>query len=186
KHGVPLRFLLMNSFNTSGDTLEFLRSYPELGQPQTLELMQNQVPKVDARTLRPVAWPENPQLEWCPPGHGDLYPSLLGSGWLERLLSEGVKYLFVSNSDNLGASLDLNLLGYFAKSDKSFLMEVAERTPSDRKGGHLAQRAGKLLLRESAQCPEADLPAFQDIQRHRFFNTNSLWMRLDALKNLLD
>ncbi len=183
---VPLRFLLMNSFSTSRDTLEALGKYPGLGEPESVELMQNQVPKVDAKTLRPVSWPENPQLEWCPPGHGDLYPSLLSSGWLVRLLAEGVKFLFVSNADNLGASLDLSLLHYFAESGKSFLMEVAERTGSDRKGGHLARCNGRLLLRESAQCPEADQPAFQDIQRHRFFNTNSLWIRLDHLKTLLD
>ncbi len=186
KHGVPLRFLFMNSFSTSRDTLEFLRKYPKVGAPETLELMQNQVPKVDAKTLKPAAWPENHQLEWCPPGHGDLYPSLLGSGLLDRLLSDGVKYLFVSNADNLGATLDLTLLTYFAESGKPFLMEVAERTASDRKGGHLAQRHGKLLLRESAQCPDADQASFQDIQRHRFFNTNNLWVRLDYLKKQLD
>lgn len=187
QHGVPLRFLLMNSFSTSDDTLEFLSRYRELGEPRDLELMQSQVPKVDAATLRPVAWPENPQLEWCPPGHGDLYPSLLGSGQLDRLLADGVRYLFVSNSDNLGATLDPGLLRYFAGSDRPFLMEVAQRTPSDRKGGHLARRAdGTLLLRESAQCPEPDLEAFQDIRRHQFFNTNNLWVRLDRLREILD
>jgi UDP-N-acetylglucosamine pyrophosphorylase len=185
-YGVPSRFLLMNSFHTSGDTLEFLARYRELGNPETLELMQGQVPKVDALTLRPLSWPENPQLEWCPPGHGDLYPSLLGSGLLDRLLREGVRFLFVSNSDNLGATLDLPLLDYFARSGRPFLMEVAPRTPADRKGGHLARRRGKLLLRESAQCPDADLPAFQDIERHRFFNTNNLWIRLDCLRRLLE
>ncbi|MDB6016627.1 MAG: phosphoglucomutase [Pedosphaera sp.] len=186
QHNSPLRFMLMNSFSTSADTLEFLKKYPELGEPKSLELLQSAVPKVDARTLRPVSWPPNPELEWCPPGHGDLYPSLLGSGWLDRLLAAGVKYLFVSNADNLGASLDLGLLNYFVDSNQSFLMEVCERTASDRKGGHLAQRDGQLLLRESAQCPPEDMDAFQDIHRHRFFNTNNLWIRLDRLKALLD
>ena len=182
----PLRFLLMNSFSTSRDTLEFLKKYPALGDAAGLEVMQSAVPKVDAATLRPASWPAQPELEWCPPGHGDLYPSLLGSGWLDRLLAAGVKYLFVSNSDNLGASLDLDLLAYFANSGLSFMMEVCERTASDRKGGHLAQREGHLLLRESAQCPEADTEAFQDVKRHRFFNTNNLWLRLDELKKLLE
>jgi UDP-N-acetylglucosamine pyrophosphorylase len=186
KHGTPLRLLLMNSFSTSADTLEFLKKYPELGEPHSLELMQSQVPKVDAATLRPISWPDNPQLEWCPPGHGDLYPSLLGSGWLDRLLASGARYLFISNADNLGASVDLSLLRYFAESNKPFLMEVAERTASDRKGGHLARRGGKLLLRESAQCPQKDAAAFQDTTRHRFFNTNNLWVRLDELKRMLD
>ena len=63
----------------------------------------------------------------CPPGHGDIYPSLLGSHFLDALLKEGIKYLFVSNSDNLGATLDLDLLAYFAGSGKSFLMEVCSR-----------------------------------------------------------
>ena len=186
RHGSGLRFLLMNSFATSPQTLKFLKKFPELGPPESLELMQSQVPKVDAKWLSPILWPQNPALEWCPPGHGDLYPSFLSSGLLDRLLSEGARYLFVSNSDNLGADLDLGLLAHFAGSGKDFLMEVAERTASDRKGGHLAQRDGKLLLRESAQCAESDVAAFQDIKRHRFFNTNNLWIRLDSMRALLD
>jgi UTP--glucose-1-phosphate uridylyltransferase len=58
-------------------------------------------------------------------------------------------------------------------------MEVADRTRMDRKGGHLAQRPdGQLILRESAQCPAADEDAFQDIKRHKYFNTNNLWFNL--------
>jgi UDP-N-acetylglucosamine pyrophosphorylase len=186
KYESPLPFLLMNSFSTSEDTLTFLKKYPQLGESKSLELMQNFVPKVDAATLRPISWPAEPDLEWCPPGHGDLYPALLGSGLLDRLLEQGVKFMFVSNSDNLGASLELKLLTYFAESNKPFLMEVCERTAADKKGGHLAQRNGKLLLRESAQCPAEDIDAFQDIQKHRFFNTNNLWVRLDKLKTLLN
>jgi UDP-N-acetylglucosamine pyrophosphorylase len=126
-------------------------------------------------------------MEWCPPGHGDLYPALVGSGWLDRLLAEGVKYAFVSNSDNLGAILDPAILRHFADSGAPFLMEVTRRTAADRKGGHLAVRKsdGRLLLREVAQCPDADGDAFQDIDRHRYFNTNSLWLRLDLLKEQL-
>src|SRR3954452_1931049 len=182
----PLRFVLMNSFSTSEPTLEYLSRYKELGQPRELELLQGQVPKVDATTLRPVNWPANPQLEWCPPGHGDIYPSLVASGMLDKLLSTGVRYAFVSNADNLGASLDLRLLNYFARSDQSFVMEVTERTEADKKGGHLARsKRGNFLLRESAQCPEDEMNQFQDIRRHRFFNTNNLWIRLDHLRELL-
>jgi UDP-N-acetylglucosamine pyrophosphorylase len=183
-----LRLLLMNSFSTSSDTAAALANYPELGDPRELELMQNKVPKIDVKSLAPADWPQNPSLEWCPPGHGDIYPSLLGSGLLERLWNEDIRYLFVSNSDNLGATLDLRLLEFFASSGAPFLMEVTARTSADRKGGHLARRNAdqRLLLRESAQCPEEDLPAFQDIERHRYFNTNNLWIRLDALRAELD
>ncbi len=180
--GVPLRLLLMNSFSTSRPTLEALLKYPQLGNPQDLELMQSMVPKVDATTHRPVSWPGDPELEWCPPGHGDIYPSLVVSGWLDRWLGEGMKYLFVSNFDNLGATLDLHLLTYFAHSNQAFLMEVAERTVADRKGGHLAMEDGRLTLRERAQCPDCDMEYFEDVERHRFFNTNNLWIRLDELR----
>ena len=181
------RFLLMDSFNTSADTLAYLSKYPDLSPDGRLDFLQNKVPKLRADTLEPVEWPADRDLEWCPPGHGDLYPSLLGSGWLEQLASEGIEYLFVSNSDNLGATADAGLLGYFAQSGLAFLMEVAERTASDRKGGHLARRKsdGRLVLREVAQCPKGDLDAFQDIARHRYFNTNSLWLRVDALRAAL-
>jgi UDP-N-acetylglucosamine pyrophosphorylase len=107
---------------------------------------------------------------------------------LERLLARGFRFLFVSNADNLGATVDRQLLQYFAESGGSFLMEVARRTPADRKGGHLARRRsdGRLLLREGAQCPAADEPEFQNIERHGFFNMNNLWIRLDHLKEELD
>ncbi|HEY8991942.1 MAG TPA: UTP--glucose-1-phosphate uridylyltransferase, partial [Luteolibacter sp.] len=180
--GAPVRLLLMNSFSTSAQTLRHLERYRAEGfaDASEVELMQNQIPKIEEATLQPVAWPAQPDLEWCPPGHGDLFPALVGSGWLDRLLAEGVKYAFVSNSDNLGAILDPKLLRYFADGGAPFLMEVTRRTAADRKGGHLARRKsdGRLLLREVAQCPDGDLDAFQDIDRHRYFNTNSLWLRL--------
>ncbi len=182
-----LRFFLLNSFSTSEDTLAHLAKYPELGDPKTLELLQNKVPKIDASTLAPVSWPANPEQEWCPPGHGDLYPAILGSGLLEQLLKEGYRYLFVSNSDNLGATLDPGLLAWFAESNQPFVMEVTTRTAADRKGGHLARRVSddRFLLRESAQCPDSDMDAFQDIDLHRYFNTNNLWLRLDYLAEAL-
>lgn len=182
-------FLLMDSFNTRTESLAYLRKYPELPNADgSLDFVQNKVPKLDPETLRPVTWDADPSLEWCPPGHGDLYPSLLGNDdLLSRLLDDGVRYLFVSNADNLGATVDPGLLKYFAESGLAFLMEVAQRTETDRKGGHLARRAsdGRLLLRESAQCPPDDADQFQDIERHQFFNTNNLWIRLESVRDAL-
>jgi UTP--glucose-1-phosphate uridylyltransferase len=126
-----LALLFMNSFSTSEDTVTALKHYQELGDPRKLELMQNKVPKIDVKSHAPVAWPENPLLEWCPPGHGDIYPSLLGSGLLDQLLAGRKRYLFVSNSDNLGATLDLRLLAFFARCGAPFLMEVTARTAAD-------------------------------------------------------
>lgn len=188
--GCPVNLLLMNSFSTSADTMAYLSRYAEAGfaDPQQVEMLQNRVPKLLATTLEPASFPENPDLEWCPPGHGDIYPALVGSGWLDKLLDDGVKYAFVSNSDNLGAQMDTRFLRWFAQSGSPFVMEVTRRTEADKKGGHLATRAadGQPLLREVAQCPEEDVPAFQDIEKHRYFNTNNLWIRLDALRDYLE
>jgi len=190
RSSTKIRLLLMNSFSTSVETLGYLEKYASHGfsNPLDVQLMQNQIPKIDASTLTPVNWPSDPDLEWCPPGHGDIYPALVASGWLDRLLAEGVKFAFVSNSDNLGAILSPSILQYFADSGAPFLMEVTRRTQADRKGGHLAIRKsdGRLLLREVAQCPDEDISSFQDIERHRYFNTNSLWIRLDLLKKQLE
>ena len=138
--------------------------------------------------LQPATCPSNPDNEWCPPGHGDLYAALEGSGCLDNLLKAGYKYMFVSNSDNLGATLDLSILTYFAASDAPFMMECCERTENDKKGGHLAVRNSdkQLILRESAMCADEDEAAFQDITKHRFFNTNNLWVRLDKLKEVIN
>merc|ERR1719265_1736639 len=113
---------------------------------------------------------------------------MLGSGTLEKLLSNGYKYMFVSNSDNLGATMDLKILTYFAKSGAPFLMEVAQRTEADKKGGHLAtlKSTGGLTLRESAQCPPEDEKAFQDTSKYTYFNTNNLWVNLPKLKETFE
>ena len=132
--------------------------------------LQHKFPKILRDGFGPAVWPRNPALEWNPPGHGDIYTALETSGMLNRLLDAGIVYAFISNSDNLGASMDERLLGYFAEKKLPFMMEAARRTPADVKGGHLARaRAGGLLLRESAQCPKEELDAFRDIERYRFF-----------------
>merc|ERR550514_1216148 len=95
--------------------------------------------------------------------------------------------MFVSNSDNLGATLDLRLLGYLAETDAPMLMEVCVRGEDDKKGGHLAVQkdTGILTLRESAQCFKEDEKEFQDITKHRFFNTNNLWLNLEKLSTAM-
>lgn len=179
--------LFMNSFATREDTLAALKPYSDLSARKLpLDFLQHQVPKIDAETLGPVEWPANPELEWCPPGHGDLFPALTTSGMLNELLENGYEYAFVSNSDNLGAVPDPLLLGYCIENGLQFLMEVADRTEGDRKGGHLARMtSGRYVLREMAQCPDGDREAFQDIARHRYFNTNNVWVHLPSLKRIM-
>ncbi|QDZ21053.1 UDP-glucose pyrophosphorylase [Chloropicon primus] len=184
-----VQFVLMNSFSTNEDTLEALgASRPEILSQEDLILLQNKSPKIDAATMKPVVHEGNRDLEWCPPGHGDIYPSLLGSGMLDRLIERGFRYAFVSNSDNLGAVMSTDLLSHFAKSGAAFMMEVAERTEADKKGGHLARRKAdrQLILRESAMCPDQDKAKFQDVSLHKYFNTNNLWLDFVQLKKKME
>lgn len=187
--GVPLPLMFMNSFRTRDDTLTALAKYPDLmvdGLP--LDFLQNREPKLRAEDLSPVDWPADPSLEWCPPGHGDLYTALEVSGVLDSLIEQGFRFASVSNSDNLGASPDPDMMGWFAASGAPYAAEVCRRTAADVKGGYLVVRRtdSRLVLRETAQTSPDDWDAAQDISRHRYFHTNSLWFDLLALRTTLE
>lgn len=181
-----LHLVLMNSFNTQKKSLELLDNYPDLKSDLPLDFLQHKIPKIEVENYKPATYEVNESLEWCPPGHGEIYTALVTSGMLKKLLDKGIRYAFISNSDNLGAVLDKKILGYFADNNFPFLMEVAGRTESDKKGGHLAKLLnGQLVLRESAQCPEPDIAAFQDVEKYKYFNTNNIWIDLVELEKTM-
>ncbi|MGD8612875.1 MAG: UTP--glucose-1-phosphate uridylyltransferase [Desulfobacterales bacterium] len=178
-----VQLALMNSFNTHAATREALAKINPPLAP--LQFIQHKFPKIQQADLQPATWPENLELEWNPPGHGDVFTALHTSGMLDNLLKDGIRYAFIHNLDNLGAQMEAGLLGYLAEHQFPFMMEVAEKTPADIKGGHLARhRNGRLVLREAAQCPQDEIKAFQDISRYRFFNTNNIWINLESLIRL--
>jgi UTP--glucose-1-phosphate uridylyltransferase len=166
-HRIQLPLLFMNSFRT--------------------HQVQNQEPKVRTDDLTPVEWPTDPSLEWCPPGHGDLYTAIASSGLLDHLLSLGYHYASVSNSDNLGAAPNATIAGWFAASGAPYAAEVCRRTAADRKGGHLAIRKSdrRLILRDTAQTPKKEMHFFTDEFRHPFFHCNNLWFDLEVLDRTL-
>jgi UTP--glucose-1-phosphate uridylyltransferase len=180
-----VQLALMNSFNTHDATQAALSKLKPC--PAPLQFIQHKFPKILQQDLSPAIWPKNPELEWNPPGHGDVFTALNTSGMLKHLLENGIRYAFIHNLDNLGAGMEESLLGYFAENGFSFMMEVAEKTPADVKGGHLARHQnGRLLLREAAQCPPDEIAAFEDISRYGFFNTNNIWINLGSLKTLFE
>jgi UTP--glucose-1-phosphate uridylyltransferase len=189
RHGVALPLVLMDSESTRDATLQALGGYDDLAadglEP---DFMQSMIPKLDAETLAPVSWPDHPALEWCPPGHGDVYGALRRSGMLAALRERGIRYAMISNSDNLGAQLDPRVPAHMAQHELPFLMEVVRGTEADRKGGHLARRRsdGRLILRESAQTPPGDADSFRDYRRWQYYNTNNLWVDLRALHRTLE
>jgi UTP--glucose-1-phosphate uridylyltransferase len=183
-HGVPLPLILMDSFRTRQDSLAALGAHPDIAvEGLPLDFLQNAEPKLLTSDLTPVEWPGDPSLEWCPPGHGDIYTAILASGVLEALLDQGFRYAATSNSDNLGAAPSPQLAGWFAASGAPYAAELCRRTAADRKGGHLAIRIsdGRLILRDTAQTAPEEMDYFTDEHRHPYFHTNNLWFDLQAL-----
>lgn len=185
--GINVPLVLMNSFFTDSATLGAIASYGNASRGPIYSFVQHKFPKVLADTLEPALFPSARLLEWNPAGHGDLMAALGTSGLLKRLLDAGYRYFFVSNIDNLSARIDTGILGYFHSEGLDFLMEVTERAPMDRKGGHLARfTSGRLMLREASQCGDGDKLSCRNIERHPLFNTNNLWINLESVQRLIE
>lgn len=183
-YDVTLPVVFMDSFRTQGETLQILSAYEDLAvEGVPLSFLQSAEPKLRADDLTPVSWPEDPELEWCPPGHGDVYIALQSSGLLDTLRDRGFRYVFMSNADNLGAVCDPRIPAWMAKEGLPYVAEVCERTRNDRKGGHLARRRadGRMILRDSAQVAPGEEEFFADNERHEYFHVNNLWVDLDVL-----
>jgi UTP--glucose-1-phosphate uridylyltransferase len=175
KWRVPVPLILMNSFFTHDPTTEILNR----SDVPAMTFIQGQVPRLAEETWLPVD--TGTDEDWVPPGHGDVYRSLHRTGLLEKLRSEGSRWAFISNLDNLAACLDPWILGLIEQERIEFLLEVTNRTQMDRKGGTLVVREGKLDLLEIAQVAPDDRPQFMDIDRFRVFNTNNVWVDIEAL-----
>ncbi len=179
----------MNSFRTRDASLEILRRHPGLevdGLP--LDFLQSKEPKLRADDLFPVDHPADPELEWCPPGHGDVFVALRTTGLLAELRRRGFRHLFLSNADNLGATCDGAVPAWMAAEGIPYVAEMSARTVNDRKGGQLVVRHadGRLVLRDSAAVAPGEDEYFQDLERHRWFHTNNLWIDLEVLAERLD
>lgn len=188
QQGVKLPLTFMDSYRTSKDSLARIRRNRNFHQDEIpVEILQSREPKIVNASGMPVSFVKNPDLEWCPPGHGSVFSSLWESGLLDVLQNEGMEYLFISNSDNLGARPSSTVSGAFAQSGASFMIEVAKKTDADRKGGQLVRdkKSGRLMLREMTQVHPDDKDVATDVNVHPYFNTNNLWVRISALKKLL-
>jgi UTP--glucose-1-phosphate uridylyltransferase len=184
QHAARLPLVLMNTAVTRDPARELLDRYGDLSVPGVPpDFLQGREPKVRAADFEPVQWPADPDLEWCPPGHGGIYPALAESGMLDALLDAGLRYAFISNCDNLGALPDVRIAAWLAAERVPFALEAVRGTPADRKGGHLARYQGRLILREKAQVPDGDA-SFTNVGRWCWYNTNNIWMDLHAIRDL--
>ncbi|KAH9986552.1 UTP--glucose-1-phosphate uridylyltransferase-domain-containing protein [Russula compacta] len=181
---VPL--ILMTSFNTHEDTLRIIKKYANQ-QLRITTFNQSRYPRIFKETLLPCPkTADDDKKNWYPPGHGDLYNALLHSGVLDQLIAEGKEYLFVSNSDNLGAVVDQSILQHMIDTQAEFIMEVTDKTKADIKGGTLVDYEGSIRLLEVAQVPSEHLEDFKSVRKFKIFNTNNIWLNLPALKRVME
>ncbi len=175
--------LLMNSFYTHDETQAHL-----CGSETSSDIIgfrQNKFPRLYAENLSPLS-PDKWGDQACyPPGHGDFYRCIWEQGILQRLIDSGREFLFISNADNLGATVDPVILNYMDESQTPFLMEMTPKTPADVKGGTLYQQDEKLKLLEIARVPDDKVEEFCDQEKFKVFNTNNIWINLIALNNRL-
>ncbi|XP_055350512.1 UTP--glucose-1-phosphate uridylyltransferase-like isoform X2 [Paramacrobiotus metropolitanus] len=190
-YGSDVPLVLMNSFNTNDDTAKVLHKYKSR-KVRILTFEQSRFPRIDRETHMPVAKNLNSAANdvWYPPGHGDFYQAIYNSGLLDKFISEGREYCFMSNIDNLGATVDLNILNFLLQSSQSggtheFVMEVTDKTRADVKGGTLIMYEKKLRLLEIAQVPKDHVDEFKSISKFKIFNTNNLWVNLNAIHRLI-
>lgn len=181
---VPL--LLMNSFNTDADTAKIIKKY-QGHRIRVRTFNQSKFPRIFKDSLLPVPSDHQDAVEnWYPPGHGDLFESLVSSGELDYLLSQGKEVLFVSNGDNLGATVDPRILNHMTETNSEFIMELTDKTRADVKGGTLINYDGQVRLLEIAQVPKEHIEEFKSIKKFKNFNTNNLWINLKAVKRLVE
>merc|ERR1719225_742478 len=187
KYDANVPLVLMNSFNTDEDTMKIIRKYSGFNiSIQTFN--QSCYPRISKESMMPVA--KSSRIEedlecWYPPGHGDFYQSFSNSGLLNQFIEEGKEYCFVSNIDNLGATVDLNILNMVIDNSREFVMEVTDKTRADVKGGTLIQYEGHLRLLEAAQVPREHEEDFKSVKKFNVFNTNNLWISLPAIQRVL-
>ena len=174
RYGARLPLVLMNSSSTRESSLAVLRRYDGLAAGVPLDFLQGPEPKLRADDLPPVEWPADPDLEWCPPGHGDLYTALAASGTLDALLDAGLRWPSCRTPTTSARLADVRIAPGWP-TRRAVRDGGRARHAADRKGGHLALRDGRVVLRETAQVPDGDT-SFTDVDKWRYYNTNNLWV----------
>ncbi|ETI39877.1 hypothetical protein, variant 3 [Phytophthora nicotianae CJ01A1] len=186
-YGVDVPLVLMNSFNTHEETVRIIRKY-RMHNLSIHTFNQSCYPFIIKETMLPLPntkYDRSTREKWFPPGHGDVYNALFESGLLENLINQGKEYIFISNVDNLGATVNLDMLYHMINEDSEFVMEVTEKTRADVQGGTLVSYKDKPHLLEASQVPPGHLDDFRAINKFETFNTNNLWVNLRAIQRLV-
>uniref|UniRef100_A0A0D3EM20 UTP--glucose-1-phosphate uridylyltransferase n=1 Tax=Oryza barthii TaxID=65489 RepID=A0A0D3EM20_9ORYZ len=190
KYGCSVPILLMNSFNTSLVN-KIVEKYTNI---EIHTFNQNKYPHIITEKFLPLSSEGSTGSHcWYPPGHGDVFFSLCKSGILDTMLSQGKEYVFIASSENLGATVDIEIesltsteiLNHLIHNKNEYCMEVTPKTSADVKGGSLICYEGRVKLLEIFQVPDENVDEFQSIENFNMLNTNNLRVNLKAIKRLV-
>ncbi|KYQ93226.1 UDP-glucose pyrophosphorylase [Tieghemostelium lacteum] len=182
-YDVDIPLVIMNSFKTDSETTKTIEKY-KTHRVTIKTFCQSKFPKMYKDTLNLVPKPNTPlnAKEWYPPGSGDVFRSLQRSGLFDELLAAGKEYIFISNIENLGAIVDVQLLNHIHLQKIEFGIEVTNRISTDSTGGILMSYRDKLHLLELSQVKADKLKIFKDF---KYWNTNNIWVNMKSTQALL-
>ena len=104
------------------------------------------------------------------------------SGLLLQLKNSGVDYIFISNADNLAASLDSKIMAYLDATRCPFLMELTPKTSADVKGGTVINYNRTSSVVEIAQVGDNEI---EFVSSQPYFNTNNIWVSVPRLLHVI-
>ena len=167
--GVAVPVALMTSFATDAEIRAHVVER-SLGDP----LVFNQFVSLRLEASGELLRAQDGKVSLYAPGHGDLFPALRRSGTLGGLRDRGVRYVTVSNVDNLGARVDPVVVGAHIVSTRPLTCEVARKEGD--MGGAPVRVDGRLQMIEGPRFPGS---FDQDLVP--VFNTNTALFDIDAL-----
>ncbi|XP_043815141.1 UTP--glucose-1-phosphate uridylyltransferase isoform X2 [Manihot esculenta] len=185
KYGCHVPLVLMNATKTHDDTLKVLGKYSKSSvdiHPFILESLGE----------------HNSNEKSYASDDASAFLSLMKSGTLDVLLSQGKEYAHVISSDNYAAALDPNVLNHLIQNKIEYCMEVTPTASTYMRNSMANQRQGRFQvqchlnlmvlypcrcdhLREIMQNPSKHL-----MEEFKFIDTRSLWVNLKAIKRLVD
>ncbi|PRP89047.1 UDP-glucose pyrophosphorylase [Planoprotostelium fungivorum] len=186
-HDVDIPLVLMNSPKTHDETLEIIKKYPGEGKGRVSihTFVQSEHPLMHKDTLAPVAKSKDERQFWIPPGSGEVFQGLMRSGLLEKFRSQGKEFLFISNIENMGATIDLRLLNNIYSEQVDFQLELTNRLSTDHHGGvPMSYKEGRVHVMEISQVPFEFHKNFT-VSRFKWWNTNNMWVRINNIWNML-
>lgn len=168
RFGDKVSIFLMNSFATAHDTKAHLQDHPSQIHMAIQSISVRVTP--EGKPFRKA----DGELAFYAPGHGDIFSSMAACADFQTFKKQGGRYLFVSNVDNLAASLCPKVIGSHILGGKQVTAEVAQRYPGD-KGGAPVRVDGRVAIVEGFRFP-ADF----DNDALPVFSTNNMVMNAEV------